>query len=563
MNRKKQGGFTLLELVLVIAVVVAMAIVAFQEKMLEVEEMRARQLGMELFRYNMALQNYIAHESGNPNPASLTGTFTGVSWLKGATCGGSASSDWLPCTFLNSPGGKTTFGALTFTTTITYSATNGLNARTVLSKLAPNGKPRGDLSGLAALVAAGAYAVKDQPSPPLAQDGTVAYCPDITTMSAAMASICGANKDQIIMLAKNLSDQDKWLRVDHGNVMQNTLEFRTGSATPAIATDISAIDGFNRQIRNVARIYNLGNGNSNGGADNLILGKRLGVTARTTATLASNAVIVDADQEILGKLKVSTTIESKNAILSTDGNITAKDAVGGNNATLAGNIEADHNIWARGNLIASGNANITGNATANGTITAVTKMSTPILYDYNNAAYYVDPNGVNRLKTVDADIISSRSSVTATSNVVTPQVQSASNVLNLQSNNLVLNNNAASNLIGNVDVSNLIVKTRTGKAVSLMQLLPNYVHIDTYFVHNGNWIPKPVCAATGTAKVIVTPTNSEVNVVTSRDYSITPYSTGRWIAKAKSVGASWQVSIYSALNDKNTGTGLASVYCLY
>lgn len=361
---KRNSGFTLLELLLVIGLSTAVTISAFQDKMLEEEQASARQLGMELFHYNSAVQNYLARESGGSNPGSLNGvTKQGVKWLQSSTLcsGGQATNEWLSCEFMAAKSGKTSFGSLTLTTTMSYSTSSGLDAVTVVSplELSRSGTltRRGDLSGLAALVASGAYSVSDGPSPASAQDSAVIYCPEIASYTGVMATVCNGRKGSIVMFSRNSSEGDRWLRIDHGNVMQNTLEFRTGSITPATPADMNAIDSTNRQIRNVARIYNLGVGNSNAEKDNLYLGKKnvgLPAASKILPTLTSDSVIVDADQEVLGKLIVATSIET------TDGNIYAKDKTGGANATNAGNIQADHNITANGDLIAKTNAKVTG-----------------------------------------------------------------------------------------------------------------------------------------------------------------------------------------------------------
>ncbi|PTH79057.1 polymer-forming cytoskeletal protein [Aeromonas veronii] len=346
----KSKGFTLLELLLVIGITTTMAVVSFQDKMLETEQSQARRLGMELFQYNSAVQNYLAHQSGSANPSSLQGTFTGVNWLKSTSCGGTASKEWLSCNFLSHSGGKTTLGRLGFKTEIKYDPASGLSARTTMDKLSLgiNGsmQDRADLAGLAALVASGAYAVSEDGKAVTAQDSTVAYCPD-TAGTSPINAVCQSDKGSIVMLSRNLSAADRWLRVDHGNAMQGALEFRTGDPTPASQTDIQAIDSVHRQIRNVARIYNLGNNNSNGESDNLYLGKKYGNAAKTMATLPNNAVVVDADQEVLGKLVVAATISAKGDI------------------TTQGNIVADKNITAKGNLDVAGTATINGALQAN------------------------------------------------------------------------------------------------------------------------------------------------------------------------------------------------------
>lgn len=458
MTIQKNKGFTLLELLLVIGITTSMAIVSFQDKMLETEQYQARKLGMELFQYNSAVQNYLAHQSGNPNPKSLEKTHIGVKWLKSTSCGGESDKEWLSCNFLGYTNGKTSFGRLSFSTTIVYENNNVLTARTVMSKLnvgtAGKNQERADLSGLAAMVASGAYAVSEDGRAASAQDSTIVYCPD-TSIPTASTAACQGEKGVIVMIGRNQSSSDRWLRVDHGNVMQNALEFRTGDSTPSTQSELSAIDGFNRQIRNVARIYNLGDSNSNSSSDNLYLGKKYGNAAKSMATLANNAVIVDADQEILGRLVVSSSIQAKGNI-STEKDISAKGNISSDGKITANqDIESKKNIYANGNLISAGDANIgntlnvtkdaaiNGAATINGIVTAKSKMavgddatfngnifgkksifveqngtfngvvSTQRLVDTNNNAYYVDPSDTSRLNGLNANYLKSYGDISA------------------------------------------------------------------------------------------------------------------------------------------------------
>lgn len=464
MKKNKNGGFTLLELLLVIGITTSMALVSFQDKLLETEQAQARRLGMELFQYNSAVQNYLAHESGNPNPASLVGTRTGINWLKSTTCTGSdkgtAAKDWLSCGFLSGRNQKTSFGNLDFKTTISYNSNSGLSARTTMSKLSLGisgaTQDRADLSGLAALVASGAYSVSDQGRAATAQDGSIVYCPDLPVTSPSIAAMCGTDKGVITMMSRNLSAADRWLRVDHGNVMQNVLEFRTGDSTPASIADMNAIDSTSRQIRNVARIYNLGDGNSNGESNNLILGKKsLNSPTKILPTLTKDSVIMDADQEVLGRLVVASSITARDDITS-EKNIIAKGSLSSNMDTSAGrdviagrdlsvgrnanfngdlkvkgSINADGDIIGKNKLSVSDTAyigntftaakdvNVNGSLTSNGKITGKGGLSITgnatidgsiyarRIIDLDDSNYYVDPNGTSRLNSITANAITS------------------------------------------------------------------------------------------------------------------------------------------------------------
>ncbi|PTH79991.1 polymer-forming cytoskeletal protein [Aeromonas veronii] len=469
----KNKGFTLLELLLVIGITTSMAVVTFQDKMLETEQSQARRLGMEIFQYNSAVQNYLAHQSGQQNPASVAGTFKGVNWLKSTSCGGMADKAWLSCNFLSHSGGKTTLGRLGFTTEIKYDPSVGLTGRTVMDKLSlgsgSSTQERADLSGLAALVASGAYAVSEDGKAVRAQDSTVAYCPD-TAGTSPINAVCQGDKGSIVMLSRNLSAADRWLRVDHGNAMQNALEFRTGDPTPASQTDIQAIDSVSRQIRNVARIYNLGNSNSNGESDNLYLGKRYGNAAKSMATLPSNAVVIDADQEVLGKLVVAASIDAKGDIstkanFKADGSAIIKKDISagsdlsvGGKTTLAGDVAAQSNVSigkslsvageiegkqnlkianggnfggdviakniTAGGKIAGGTLNISGSGYFNGELFAQR------LVDSNDPAYLVDPNNESNFNEVRVTTLNARGNVNATNVNATNEVRSRTVIAN-------------------------------------------------------------------------------------------------------------------------------------
>lgn len=362
MNRYRQAGFTLLELVLVIGIIAVMAITELQNKKIDFEQMQARKLGMELFRYNNAVQRAIAKNSATP---TFAGTYTGIDWLKASTCGGPAGNTvgYLPCSFLSHTGDETSVGRLSFSTEVSYSATDGMTAVTTMEKYVINGLTMGDLSGLAALVASGAYVVKDQVAPPVNEDGTVIYC--LETPAPAVLALCGAAREQIVLYARNLAPGNTWLRTDHGNLMSHTIEYGASGAVPSSNAQLGLVDASMRQIRNVARIYNI---DSEGGSNALILGNRIGAAARTTAQLLNNSVIIDADEEVLGELRVLSDINTEGDVFvndtdgdgnggnltaqyninSTEGDMTSEDgnlyALDGDNSGSDGNVEAQRDI---------------------------------------------------------------------------------------------------------------------------------------------------------------------------------------------------------------------------
>ena len=114
-KRVKQAGFTLLEIIMVMGIMAILAIIDIQDRTLRAEQERARQLGMEMYRYNAAVRKYVSVHGGSNNAASFLGTRTGVNWLKSPSCGGTADKDYLPCNFLTPTGGLTTYGKMSFT----------------------------------------------------------------------------------------------------------------------------------------------------------------------------------------------------------------------------------------------------------------------------------------------------------------------------------------------------------------------------------------------------------------------------------------------------------------
>jgi cytoskeletal protein CcmA (bactofilin family) len=118
----------------------------------------------------------------------------------------------------------------------------------------------------------------------------------------------------------------------------------------------------------VARIYNLGSGNSNGESDNLYLGKKYGDAAKAMVTLPNNAVVVDADQEVLGKLVVAASIDARGDI-STKGNLRSDgDASIGKNMTISGQTRSVGNLYTDGQFNAKGNAFVEGTIQSNNKI---------------------------------------------------------------------------------------------------------------------------------------------------------------------------------------------------
>ena len=402
----------MIELMLVMAVAAVMMSLKMQDDQLEMTQLQARKLGAtELFVYNLGVQKHVSRMAGEvPSPGDYPKVYTGVDWLKNDQCTNAAlpaTPDNVPCSFLRNSGGRTTMGAMSFTTTIDYDSASGYTAVTVLSQMAGTAADENNsgVLGMAALVASGAFIGSDASATSGGSGGSIIYCPDINPMPAGMAATCGAARDQIVMVVNTNGNNDHWLRVDHGNLMRHVIEMSEDpNATPAVDGDLTAVHPNMRQIRNVARIYNMGAS----GDENLYLGNRLGSVAEageagSPTTLASNAVIFDADQEILGFLRVQGDIEA------IAGDITAYDDP--SNPGTKGNIIAERDIESlSGNARINGwiqatNGNITASngdiIASNGDVRADNGVMHANRYYDDNTSYYIDSNTNSYMNTVD------------------------------------------------------------------------------------------------------------------------------------------------------------------
>lgn len=354
MRYSKQKGFTLIELVFVLVILGMMMILEMQQKTLEIEQGRARSLGVQIYRYANGVQEWMATNAGRMEEMTANGEFgprSGVNWLKGSVCGGSALVDHVPCEFLEGvngkPDGLMNYGNLSFVTDVVDLGGGVMQSTTVFDELSFEGLRANSMSGLAAMVASGTESVRKNSLALLTSDSNIRYC--ITEGP----SECVGNEGRIIIVSTNMSENDRWLRTDHGNKMKNAIEYSAG------VTDLDTFGyGFSlRQIKNVARIYNEGtdtNGdgipdpsaanpdlNGDGIPDGtLFLGKDMHIIP---PTLLNAGVVVDADQVILGKLNVIGHVETQG------GNIISRAGVDIDGVFGGGDIEAHAATDASGN----------------------------------------------------------------------------------------------------------------------------------------------------------------------------------------------------------------------
>jgi len=328
-SKKKQGGFSLLELSLVIGILSLMTVLKSEEMVRDAEIAQARTAGMEIYEYNNSVQRWI---SSNPGVA---GAHVGTDWLKeaGACAGGTAGREYLRCAFPN----ETSFARMTYSTNIVVAGAvpnQTTTATTTMSPLTIN-RDRPDLAGVAALIASGS--------------NMVGLLPVLSTTSSSYTM--DPNTAVITMVATSAEVNDPWLRVDGGNKMHNIIGFDSGNSAM-------------REIHGVSKLFNLA-GQS----------LRLGNAGRASSMgfTVGDGVIIDSDQEILGALEVDRAITGNSSL-----SIAASATIGGD-ATINRNLLVRQSAYVDGNTYSS--------------VTHSRFYSiTPRMYDLNNTSYYIDAN---------------------------------------------------------------------------------------------------------------------------------------------------------------------------
>jgi prepilin-type N-terminal cleavage/methylation domain-containing protein len=382
--RKNQHGVTLIEMIMVMALVAVATMLSFYEKQADLESARARQVGGLLYQYNNAVRARIA-KGDITTPQNNIGS----AWLKNSSCGGpfAVGKEYLPCDF---PAADITdpisFGRLTLASAVTVTGTpptRKVQATTTSTPfiLYSQGKPtvRADLSGLASLSAAAAlmsgYQSGSSGNSPLTATTDSSYKSDPITA-------------KMTMIASNTADSDVWLRTDGGNSMHATLNF-------------DSTDPSNRMIMGASRVQNLA-------GQVLHLGSGSALTPVTTSS-----VVVDSDAEIMGSFRIRN-------ILTVDGSATVNGDLRSNaNITAGGSIFASGNISTAGTVTATGQVNATGNINSAAAISAAGNVSAggavigQLFYDSNNMGYYVDPHATSNINSLAANYIASNGRVRA------------------------------------------------------------------------------------------------------------------------------------------------------
>ncbi|WP_415913013.1 type II secretion system protein [Neptuniibacter sp. QD37_11] len=309
--KKMETGFTLIEIVVMLAIVsIGVAFYAQQQSHADKVD-QARSVGQQLFQYHNALKAYALRASVDPSSIS-TGSHTGVKWLKDTGCGGTADQAYLPCSFQeNFP-----FGGLNYKANVsTSNNSNGDTIITINSETSPyiskDGLARPDLAGLAAITASGNSSI-------------------LTPISQSLGDLSSNPKTATIsMTASNTPlSSDVWLRTDGTTPMDASITF-------------SNTNNEDRNLTNVSKILPKN-------SRNLIFGD---------ASLSGN-LVVDYDTSIYGSLLVQNDLETHGDI-SVAGLIHSK-----------GDIHTKSNISSDSSFISDGSISIAKSADMDGNITS-------------------------------------------------------------------------------------------------------------------------------------------------------------------------------------------------
>lgn len=325
---RSQRGYTLIELMLVMGLMSSMTLMAFLEKSSDLEVQQARVTGEKLLQYNNAARSWLSNNVGAANS-----NYDGSAWLKHTSCqDGLSDVGYLPCDFpIANSATPIRFGNLAIKSSVTTSGTYPNQVTKITTSTSPfkipSGQLRSDLSGVATIVAA-AGGLKNNTPVVMATEGS--YGSDPTT-------------GIITMIASNNTSNDAWLRTDGSNTMKSSITF--DEKKPANL----------RELRNLSRVQSIV-------SNILYIGSPGGA-------LTSERVVVDANTQILGSLKVSNSISGGDGITIERGDVSLLD----------GSITASKSISAGTDLIAE------------------SAVHGQIFYDSNNKAYYVDPDQESKL----------------------------------------------------------------------------------------------------------------------------------------------------------------------
>ena len=259
--KKNQKGYTLMEMMMVITIMVMISISVMEDLIAESAQVRARTLGVEISEFARGLSGFVGYYAGvypgGIDPMDSPGdgdVIAGVNFLKnGANCSasettsagdpGAAIGFIANCSFLSNlivpaRDEATTYGHLKFETTFTRTLTGagsnpfGLEAITYVDAFqdanAADGSERffNSEMGTAALIAGGF-----NPTVGNAIDSaySVYFCVTEVGTSAEYTAVCAGNVNKIAIVVNNDASTSTWLRTDGSNTMNASIEFRAES----------------------------------------------------------------------------------------------------------------------------------------------------------------------------------------------------------------------------------------------------------------------------------------------------------------------------------------------
>ncbi|AYG47902.1 hypothetical protein DV532_26835 (plasmid) [Pseudomonas sp. Leaf58] len=359
--RKRQGGFTLVELLLVTGLSSLLLALSLSAKEADLEQAQAAQTGALLFRYENAVRTYLSQQT-----APALGVKDGTAWLKNNTCGGTLAvgKEYLPCEFpAATASDPIRFGRLSLSTLVQSTGTTPnvkTTATTTTSAFSLYDKGvltrRSDLAGISAITAASANNANRNGS--VSEEGT-SLVNAVTHVSYKADPLSST----IVMVASAAPNNDVWIRTDGANAMRATLDFDAASASA-------------REIQGVSRIQNIA-------AGVLMLGSPSGV-----ASVSGAGTVVDANGEIIGSARVRNTLAVDNGAAITGGVTASNQIVASNNVAALGSVSANQSVTAGNNVQAGGN------------VTAGGALVSQIFYDANNTGYYLDPAATSNLNSI-------------------------------------------------------------------------------------------------------------------------------------------------------------------
>lgn len=361
---KKQTGFSILEVIIVLSILGFIASLAIGESKYKADMAKARSLGLELYEVHNAARRFAAINAANPELRSTGDVIieNGLSWLKSQDlcADGTANGNYISCEQEDS----TTFGGLTYSTEIDPLIDNntvriktvidikgGARANTVLPE---------EVLGLAAMTARGGASANG-----VSIDGITSSISDPSMANtSSLILLCSENIDEaflnenctdvgstavegglIVMITQSSSTSSAWLLTNGGNSMQNDLRF--SSTNPEF-----------REIVGVDRIYNLTGeilkiGNSGVYYDD-----------GSFIPILGDGLVIDTDLYAVGDMRNMGDVEVEGDIL-TEGNVFVDGSIYSKGAIVT---ESDMEIW--GNNYVLGQTFVNGGANIFGTLTA-------------------------------------------------------------------------------------------------------------------------------------------------------------------------------------------------